>query len=82
MTQADRRKEQPSWGYLIALALVAIVMINLIAASFVLLLQPTTERYWFLGVCWVIALVGLTRLPRLLRTIESPPKSPHRRPRS
>lgn len=82
MTQADRRKEQPSWGYLIALALVAIVMINLIAASFVLLLQPTAERYWFLGVCWVIALVGLTRLPRLLRTIESPAKSPHRRPRS
>ncbi len=80
MTQVDRRKGQPSWGYLIVLALVAIVLINLIAASFVLLLQPTPERYWLLGVCWVITLLGLTRLPRLLRIVESPPRSPQRRP--
>jgi hypothetical protein len=82
MTQIDRRKGEPSWGYLIALALVAVLMINLIAATFVLLLRPTPERYWVLGIFWVIALVGLLRLPRLLRIIESRPASPHRRPRA
>lgn len=82
MTQVDRSKGQPSWGYLIALGLVAIGMINLIAATFILLLRPTSERYWVLGIFWVIALVGLTRLPRLLRIIESRPTSPQRRPRT
>ena len=82
MTQVDRSKGQPSWGYLIALAVVAVLMINLIAVTFVLLLRPTSERYWVLGVFWVIALLGLTRLPRLLRIVESRPPSPQRRPRT
>jgi len=82
MTHVDRRKGQPSWGYLIALALVAIVLINLIAATIVLLLHSTPERYWFLGICWAITLFGLTRLPRLLRMVESRPTSTNRRPRT
>jgi hypothetical protein len=80
MTHDDRRKGQPSWGYLIVLALIAIFLLNLLAATVLLLIQPTPERYWFLGIVWMITLIGLTRLPRLRRTMESQRTSPRRRP--
>jgi hypothetical protein len=76
MTHDDRRKGQPSWGYLIVLALIAIFLLNLLAATVLLLIEPTPERYWFLGVVWIISLIGLTRLPRLRRMMESRRTSP------
>jgi len=81
VTRADRRKAQPSWGYLIVLAMVAVALVNLLALTVMLLLQPTTERFWFLGICWAIAFFGLTRLPRLQRLIEARRTPSNRRPR-
>ncbi|MGA2778473.1 MAG: hypothetical protein ABSF94_13035 [Steroidobacteraceae bacterium] len=80
IARVDRGNGQPSWGYLIALALIAIGFINLLAVTVVLLIQPTPERYWFLGIVWVIALGGLTRLPNLRRMIETPRTPPRRGP--
>src|SRR5271166_497548 len=77
-THDDRRKGQPSWGYLIVLALIAIVLLNLLAATILLLMQPTPERYWFLGSVWTVALIGLTQLPRLRRTMALQRTSPRR----
>lgn len=78
MTPLGRRNGQPSWGYLIVLALCAIALINLLAITIVLLMQPTPERHWFLVIIWIIAVVGLSRLPRIERAIEARRKSPRR----
>ncbi len=82
ITRVEPRQAQPSWGYLIVLALVAIALVNLSAATFVLLLEPTPQRYWFLGIVWLIAVIGLTRLPRLRRMMEAPRTPPRRGPPS
>jgi hypothetical protein len=78
--RVHRGGKQPSWGYLIVLGLVAIYLVNLLAATCVLLFNPTPERHWFLGVVWAITVLGLTRLPKVRRAIEARQAAPPRRP--
>ncbi len=65
--QGDQRQEEPSWGELIVRVLIAIVLLNLLAVTVFLLMDPTPDRYTGLGIVWALVLVGLALLARWWR---------------
>ncbi len=70
---------QPSWRDLIGLALVAIVLVNLLAVTVVLLFGPPPHRYGLIGMVWLVGLIGLALFALLWRSLahqQKPPRTP------